>query len=160
MDGNLIASVVDTWYSFDRMHANYDQGAFWGNYGTASAPVLSTLFSRSLGITPPPNTKLISAVQRFETMHSWGPATLETQIYSNESADATAATAVSGNQLVTNDSWSATTTSTNVRQRRNLTVQPHSAFTGNTELFIAIRKRVLSGSGIRALEFLLTFEEQ
>lgn len=77
-----------------------------------------------------------------------------------QSGDNTSATAVSGNQLVTDDSWSATTTAANVRQRRDLTVQTHSAFTGNTELFIAVRKRVLSGSGMRALEFLLTFEEQ
>ena len=160
VDGNNITTVVDTWYSFDISSANYNNGAFFGVYGTASAPVLATLFSRSIGITPPPNTKLISAVQHFETMASWGTATLETQMYTNESADATASTAVSGNQLVANDSWPATTTATNTRQRRNLSIQPHSAFTGNTELFIAVRKRVLSGSGMRALEFLLTFEEQ
>lgn len=160
VDGNTTASVVDTWYSFDRTSANYDNGAFFGVYGTASAPVLSTLFSRGIGITPLPNTKLISAVQRFETLNSWGTATLETQMYTNESADATASTTVSGNQLVTNDSWPATTTGAFTRQRKNLSIQPHSAFTGNTELFIAVRKRVLSGSGMRALEFLLIFEEQ
>lgn len=160
IDGTALVTI-NTWYSHRKSAANYDQGAIYGDYGTGSSPVLATLFGSGIPITPPKDTYLVDAWYKAVTSSSWGAATLEARVDTNETLDDVSMNPAvpNNNQLPASASWTPSAAAANKTIIKQLTIHSHNPFTEFTQMHFSARKQVLSGSAVTNQEYFLTFED-